>query len=156
MHATTPGIKALLSGSFIDLGIWNGSVLSWTVSGCSAKCQALCQAESLRLSTPTTSCLCTYVPRLVPQPQLPSLAILARSAHHARSPALVWQRVLTCPSYFIHLPLDFLRLMQLATTLKQISRYVHRKDKLNFCSGHKISYNKMKAFYHWLLLVPPG
>lgn len=91
MHATTPGIKALLSGSFIDLGIWNGSVLSWTVSGCSAKCQALCQAESLRLSTPTTSCLCTYVPRLVPQPQLPSLAILARSAHHACSPALVWQ-----------------------------------------------------------------
>lgn len=139
-------------GPFIDLGIWNSSVLSWFVSRCSAKHQALCQGAALRLFTPTTSVrVCTstacHAPRLVSQPRLPSLSTLAGYAHHALSSALVWHPVLPCPRYFTYFLLNFLWLVQL-TTLKQMNRHMHRKDKLNFYSGHKISYNKAMPFYH--------
>lgn len=147
MHTTTPSIKALLSGSLH----WFGN-LEWFcfVSVCF---WVFCQAPG---SSPSSSsqalhshhfCLSVYF-SCMPCSQAGVTATAPQPVQLGRAcPPRSLLSLGVASSAALPLLLNSLWLLQL-TTLKQMNRHIHRKDKLNFYSRHNISYNKAMPFYH--------
>lgn len=154
MHATTPGIKALLSGPSLIWGF--GMVLFCLGLFLGVLLSARCCAKQSLSGSPLPSLLSLYFCSQTATATAPLPGHLGKECSPCSLPSLSVPESTVLPQV-LHTPSAGLPLADAAgTSLKQISRYMHRKDKLNFCSGNKISCNKVKPFYHWLLLVPPG